>query len=38
MLATSNPKHILKTALGAVMRQTGLVLDIDNTAPDKPCS
>lgn len=35
MPATNNPKHILKTALGAVMRQTGLVLDIDNKAPDK---
>ena len=35
MPTTNNPKHILKTALGAVMRQTGLVLDIDNKAPDK---
>ena len=35
MPTTKNQKHILKTALGAVMRQTGLVLDIDNTAPDK---
>ena len=34
MPATNNPKHILKTALGAVMRQTGLVLDVDNKAPD----
>jgi hypothetical protein len=35
MPTTNNPKHILKTALGAVMSQTGLVLDIDNKAPDK---
>ena len=35
MPTTNNPKQILKTALGAVMRQTGLVLDVDNKAPDK---
>ncbi len=35
MPTACNPKHILKTALGAVMRQSGLVLDIDNKAPDK---
>src|SRR5512141_2300658 len=35
MPVANNPKHILKTALGAVMRQTGLVLDIDNKAPGK---
>ena len=32
---TNNQKHTLKTALGAFMRQTGLVLDITNKAPDK---
>jgi hypothetical protein len=35
MPTTNNPKLILKTALAAVMRQTGLVLDIDNKAPGK---
>ncbi len=34
MPVPTNPKHILKTALGSVMRQTGLVLDIANEAPD----
>ncbi len=35
MPITNNQKNILKTALGAFMRQTGLVLDIDNKAPGK---
>jgi len=35
MPTTNNPKQILKTTLGAVMRQTGLVLDIANKAPGK---
>ena len=34
-MPTTNPKYILKTALNAFMRQTGLVLDIDNKAPGK---
>jgi hypothetical protein len=34
-MPTTNPKHILKTALNAFMRQTGLVCDIVNEAPGK---
>lgn len=34
-MPTTNPKYILKTALNAFMRQTGLLCDIANEAPGK---
>lgn len=35
MPTTNNPKQILKTALGAFTRQTGLAYEFANEAPDK---